>query len=95
MNLRQLDNVLRDMMPQSDAHRTMDRIGHWLDRMKSEKSYETGIASEMKALRNIEKLGLVKVKDKGMSIEAELTEEAREVYKEMVARGFFLKTGKV
>ena len=95
MDLRQLDNLLKDMMPQSEAHRTMDRISHWLERLKSEKTYETGIAGEMKALKNMERMGLVLIKDKGMTIEASMTENAQELYKEMVARGFFLKTGKV
>ena len=94
MNLRQLDNVLKDMMSQSQAHRTMDKISHWLERLKTDKTYETGVPGEMKALKNLQSLGLVKVKEKGMSIEVEMTEEAHEVYKEMVARGFFLKTGK-
>ena len=95
MDLSQLDNVLKEMLPSSDAHRTMDRISHWIDRLKFEKKYETVIASEIKALKNLENLGLVKIKDKGMAIEAELTEAALEVHKEMVARGFFLKKGKV
>ena len=95
MDLRQLDNVLKEMLAPSDAHRTMDRISHWIDRLKFEKRYETAIASEIKALKNMESLGLVKTTEKGLAIEAELTDAALEVHKEMVARGFFLKKGKV
>ncbi len=95
MDLRQLDNVLKEMLQPSDAHRTMDRISHWIDKLKFEKKYETAIASEIKALRNLENLGLVKISEKGLAIEAELTDAALEVHKEMVSRGFFLKKGKV
>ena len=95
MDLRQLDNVLKEMMGPSDAHKTMDKISHWIDRLKFEKKYDTAIASEVKALKNLENLGLVKVVEKGLAVEAELTDAALEVHKEMVARGFFLKKGKV
>lgn len=95
MNLRQLDNVLKDMMPQSEAHRTMDRISHWLERLKTDKKYETSDEKDMKALRNLSALGLVSVEDVNGKIKAELTPEAHEVYKDMVARGFYLKKGKV
>lgn len=95
MDLRQLDNVLKEMLSSSDAHRTMDKISHWIDKLKFEKKYETAIASEIKALKNMENLGLVKTTEKGLAVEAELTEAALEVHKEMVARGFFLKKGKI
>ena len=94
MNLRQLDNVLKDMMPQSEAHRTLDRISHWLDKMKGEKTYETSEEKDMKALKNLSGLGLVKIEENDGKIKAELTEDAKEVYKEMIARGFYLKKGK-
>ncbi|HLD42168.1 MAG TPA: hypothetical protein VJB06_03960 [archaeon] len=95
MNLRQLDNVLKDMMPQSEAHRTLDKISHWLDTMKIEKKYETSEEKDIKALKNLSSLGLVTIQEADGKIKAELTPDAQEVYKEMVARGFYLKKGKV
>ncbi len=95
MNLRQLDNVLKDMMPQSEAHRTLDRISHWLDKMKGEKKYETSEEKDIKALKNLASLGLVTVEEADGKLKAGLTPDAQEVYKEMVARGFYLKKGKV
>ena len=95
MELRQLDNVLKEKLSPSDAHKTMDRISHWIDRLKFEKKYETAIASEIKALKNLESLGLVKLAEKGLAVVVEPTEAALEIHKEMVARGFFLKKGKV
>lgn len=95
MKLRELDNLLKDSMPPSQAHRALDRISHWLEKLKTEKRYETGLPQEMQALRKMEMLGLVKIKDNGPAIEAELTEEADGIRKEMVSRGFFLKKGKV
>ena len=95
MKLRELDSLLKDTLPPSQAHRTLDKISHWLEKMKVEKKYETGLPQEMKALKKLESLGLVKIKDKGMTIEVAPTEEAEGIHKEMVARGFFLKKGKV
>lgn len=95
MNLRQLDNFMKDTMAPSAAHKNLDRISHWLEKLKAEKKYETGIPAEMQALKKIESLGLVKLSDKGMGIEAELTEDGENIQKEMISRGFYLKKGKV
>lgn len=95
MNLRQLDNFMKDAMAPSAAHKNLDRVSHWLEKLKAGKKYETGIPSEIQALQKMESLGLIKLKDKGMSIEAELTEDGENIQKEMVSRGFYLKKGKV
>ena len=95
MNLRQLDNFMKDSMAPSAAHKTLDRISHWLEKLKAEKSYETGLPQEIQALKKIESLGIIKLEDRGMSVEASLTEDGENIHKEMIARGFYLKKGKI
>ncbi len=95
MNLRQLDNFMKDSMPSSQAHKAVDRISHWLEKLKTEKTYETGLPSELEALKKLESLGLIRLNNKGMTAEAQLTGDGENIYKEMIARGFYLKKGKI
>ncbi len=95
MDLKQLNNFLKDEMPASSAYKTLDRISHWMEKLKFEKIYTTNIQTEVLALKKLESLGLIKLKGKGTTVEAGLTADGEDIHKEMIARGFYLKKGKI
>ena len=91
MKVRELKNALTLITDERNIDNSLTKISHWINKLNGEKKVETAIFQEMRALQNLEKLGLVDIENMGIEVEAKLTTSGRELYRDFLGKGYYLK----
>jgi predicted MarR family transcription regulator len=91
MKVRELKNALTLMTDEKNIDNSLTKISHWISKLNNEKRIETAIFQEIHALQNLEKLGLVDIESRGVEVTAKLTASGRELYRDFLGKGYYLK----
>ncbi|MBI2076503.1 MAG: hypothetical protein HYT72_04620 [Candidatus Aenigmarchaeota archaeon] len=89
MNIRELQNKLAGVVPESKLYDTMTVISHWVKKLHEEQVYKTSSEKDMEALANLGTLGIAEISGSRDSIQAKLTEAGRKLYRDFTARSYY------
>ena len=91
MKVRELKNALTLMTDEKNIDNSLTKISHWINKLNNEKKVESAAFQDIHALQNLESLGLVEIENRGVEVEAKLTSSGRELYRDFLGKGYYLK----
>jgi len=90
MKIKNLLTVLELEMGNKETTKTLISTSHWVSAIFQAKYYVVGNPKDIRMIRKLEVLGIVKMRKRGQEVVATLTKEGRELYQDFYKHGYYL-----